>query len=185
MRNLLYIIVSLTLLLGGTSSAESPEESVRKLYESHLKRQSVWDTYKSHRQFFTPGFRKVIERDMKMVEKEPGTTSDFLIVGNGGFGDFELGRAWRSGATTIVPLTLYCGVRSSAVRTDPKLRAQWPVRKVHVLFADVGDGPQIYDLQFLARPATQSRRAGPAYSARRSLRKHTAMVEKWLREQKK
>jgi hypothetical protein len=177
MRALLIV-----LLLTGAAWAQTPEQLVKNLYQYHLGSPGEVKTVKENRQCFTPGFLQVIDQDQRFVAK--GMGANFLTEGNGGWGDFEVHNGYPNGNVYVVPLTLYCGVRSGDVRTDPKLRAEWPLTKVNVLLTDVGYGYQIYDLDYLPRAASKFGAAREGGSARTMLTKNTASVELYLKKQK-
>ena len=71
------------------------------------------------------------------------------MVGNGGWGDWEVGRATIDGNNAIVPLTLWCGLRSDQVRKNAKLRREWDKSYGDVYLTNLGEGWQIYNPKFL------------------------------------
>lgn len=127
------------------------------------------------RGLLTPGLLQVIDRHNRACEGV-GEYGCFLIIGNGGWGDYEIGAASVDGKTAIVPIVLYCGLRSEKVRTDPKIRRDWPKVHANVVLVDIGRGYQISDIQF----AKFKQHA--AFSARRSMLRASEAMEKFTRE---
>ncbi|MGE0495338.1 MAG: hypothetical protein AB7S38_39395 [Vulcanimicrobiota bacterium] len=170
----------LVLLLSVVAQAQTPEQKLETLYKYHLSSHGEPDTVAKHERFFTPGFLGVLDRQFELQRQLPGAGSNFLTVGNGGWGDYEVHPGARRGKDYVVPMVLYCGLRSDQVRTDPKVRAEWPVHKVEILFTDIGAGWQIYDLRFLPRPASKNGYAFEGYSAREMLKRENASIAKHL-----
>ena len=95
--NRIISVLAFTFLVTLSVHAETPERIVNSLYTSHRESHSEWDTVQKFRSDFTPGFYKVIQANKEMAMKLPGSGSNFLTVGNAGWGDFEVGRGYPSG----------------------------------------------------------------------------------------
>lgn len=174
LRTLIPLLLSLAVL-SLPAWSESPEQKIETLYEAHAKSRGEAETVKAFRHYFTPGFLKVIERNQQLSSQVGGT--NFLTVGNGGWGDYEVHPGWSSGEVYIVPVVLYCGLRASQVRTDPKLRREWPVTKAHFQLIDLGSGYQIFNIEFLPT------RKEKGYRARQMLERNSDVIEAYLKKQ--
>ena len=143
----------LVLLLSLPVFARPPEDVVRQVYSTHLRRNSLEKTVAEVPKCFTPGFLGVIKRALARTPQSGGSyvDADFFVNSQGGWGDYKVGPASITGKDAVVPITLWTGLRSEAVRTDPVKRKSWPTTQAKVYLTDVGDGFQIHDLEFLPR----------------------------------
>lgn len=90
MRNLLFLVLILAL----PATALTPEETVKKVYQTHFESKSFRETIRQCESCFTPGFLGVMER---ALSKKPGSTRayvdfDFFVNSQAGFPRFEVGR---------------------------------------------------------------------------------------------
>lgn len=151
------------LLLTAVAWGRTPEDTVRKLYATHDKTDNLDRTVQLAADCFTPGFLSIFQRALAIKPDRGGAfvDVDVLVDSQGGWGDYVVGRAIYDGENVVVPVTLWTGLRSGEVRKDPKLRASWPTRQARVHLTDVGNGYQIYDIEF---PARRYKIQGQVYS---------------------
>ncbi|MFN8611828.1 MAG: hypothetical protein U0931_30060 [Vulcanimicrobiota bacterium] len=114
----------------------------------------------------------MLARALELEHKAGGCSDAFFVVGNGGWGDWEVGRATLDGNNAIVPLTLWCGLRSEAVRKNAQLRRDWDWKYyADVYLTDLGQGWQIYNLRVLPHRSRRTGFAQPGYTVRDNARR--------------
>ncbi|MFN8611788.1 MAG: hypothetical protein U0931_29860 [Vulcanimicrobiota bacterium] len=101
------------------------------------------------------------------------------MVGNGGWGDWQVGRATVDGNYAIVPLTLWCGLRSEDVRKNAQLRRDWDWKYyADVDLTNLGNGWQIYNLRVLPHRSRRTGEVQKGYSVRDNARRVIADLSK-------
>ena len=78
-------------------------------------------------------------------------------------------RAIVGGSNAVVPLTLWCGLRSEEVRKDAKLRREWDKSYGKVHLTNIGNGWQISNLKFPRHKSRVSQDVTPEFDARASV----------------
>jgi hypothetical protein len=139
------------LFLAVSAAAQTPEDTVRRVYETHFTTGSLAETVRLCESCFTPGFLGVMER---ALAKKPGSDSfvdfDFFVNSQAGFAHFEVGKAVKTGKEAVVGIRIWNDERGYRMESDPKRREQLSVpAQIHMI--DVGNGLQIKDIEFLPR----------------------------------
>ena len=161
--------VCLTLLLFSVPAwAQTPEAVVDRFYRTYCATQDEDKTIRAESRSFTPGFYALLDRAIRLEEQKRSCYEAFFVVGNGGWGDWEAGQATVDGNNAIVPLTLWCGLRSAEVRKNAKLRRDWDKSYGDVYLTNLGNGWQIYNLKFLRHKYRVSKDVMPEIDVRAS-----------------
>ena len=129
--------------------ARTPEETVKKVYQSHLTSKSFQETLSQCEDCFTPGFLSVMQR---ALAKKPGKGSfvdfDFFVNSQAGFAKFEVGQASVEGKKALVPIRVWNDSRGYEFEKDPARRKAMAFPAL-IHLTDVGKGLQITDIEFL------------------------------------
>lgn len=167
-------------LIGSTPAlAQSPESVVKRFYQAYWNSQDEDKTILSNRHTFTPGLYNLLDRALRLEHKAGGCSDAFFVVGNGGWGDWEVGRASIDGNNSIVPLTLWCGLRSEEVRKNPRLRRDWEYKYyANVYLTNLGQGWQIYNMQVLPHRNQATKDLFKGYSVRKNAQQVIAELSK-------
>lgn len=135
-----------------TPALAQPEAVVRQFYGYYLQHPGEREAVVANQHCFTPTFYRLFNQLESLRSKNPGYAYDnYLSWGNGGWGDFAVGSATIDGTSAVVPLTLWCGLRSEQVRHNRELRRTWKKTYADVYLTHLKGEWQIYDLRYLAR----------------------------------
>lgn len=175
MRKIFLVLMLLTV----SAWAQAPDAVVDRFYRTYWTVQDENKAIRSESRSFTPGFYALLDRVMRLQKRQTRGDSDaFFVVGNGGWGDWEVGQASIDGNNALVPLTLWCGLRSGEVRKNAKLRREWDKSYGNVYLTNLGEGWQIYNLKFFRHKDRFSQNETPELDARSSVQAQIQRLSK-------
>lgn len=146
----------IVLFLAAPAWCRTPEEVVRTIYSTHLKYDSMDKTLARTADCFTPTFLRLFQRALALPTvrgKISGVDVDLLVFSQGGWGDYEVGRAVVDGPNAVVPVQLWVGVGTRGMGKGPAVRSKVQPHLARVHLTDLGSGFQVYDIE---HPANRS-----------------------------
>lgn len=147
MRWYLFLFLLATPIL-----AQTPEEVVRKAYQTHLDSRGFQKTLATCQQCFTPEFLDIMERALAKKPGGPGrfVDWDFFVGSQAGFVKFEVGQAEPDGARTLVPILVWNDERGYRLESDSRKRDEM-YSPLIIELVDHGSGYQIDDIWVLPK----------------------------------
>lgn len=147
------VVHFLLIALTGLALAQTPEKTVKQLYETHQKLDMVERTTEACKASFTPEFLALIRRAASLpAGSEKGWLDyDIFCDSQAGWYGFEVHRAYFADNYAVVPVSLYSGrwPQVNNPKDMAEVRSKVPPHPARIHLVDLGRGYQIYDIEFL------------------------------------